>query len=548
MRGFPSNRLLAWVVHAFFDSFGIENNIWAGSYVTGSEANDYFQNRIIGMETLDATTLKPTRIVWENVGCSLFTWAAIFLCIVFGIKWTGRITYFTMGFPILLLFIMLGRSVTLEGADEGIRQYLSSDWSVLVDKPEVWSKAVTQIFFSIGIAFGIMTAYGSHCRRDEPAVLNSSVIAVSNSLFSFVAGFAVFATLGHLAHIEDTSIEDLHISGVGLIFGSWPVVLGTLPGGQHWIRLLFVMLFLLGLDSAFSFLEGFLICLADTAFFGGIDKKYLSLGLTFVAWLFSFLYATDAGLIFLDSIDYYLNFVILLVGFAKCFSAGWVYNLDEQVDNLGASIVFSYMATTFGSLFFACILWFSISDGRSALIAGFVGLAIFYSVGMAFVCYLMNIRKRELGMWSWSSMFYDLTLRNVVDLKDDLSGVVGHIPIVWAVLIKHVIPPVLLVLFFVGCAATTSTGQTEFGHYGGYPLLPYQLLGILTVVFAGFIVTSGIFAPRLYDAFKKQNSPIPSKDATIRVSPAGTVRESGASKSIEIAPSAWPPRSIDIEA
>ena len=51
---------------------------------------------------------------------------------------------------------------------------------------------VAQIFFSIGITFGIMTAYGSHCHRDEPAFMNSCVIAASNSLYSFIAGFVVF--------------------------------------------------------------------------------------------------------------------------------------------------------------------------------------------------------------------------------------------------------------------------------------------------------------------------------------------------------------------
>ena len=50
----------------------------------------------------------------------------------------------------MVLFVLLGRSVTLEGSQEGIRQYLSSDWSVLVDQPDVWMKAVSQIFFSLG--------------------------------------------------------------------------------------------------------------------------------------------------------------------------------------------------------------------------------------------------------------------------------------------------------------------------------------------------------------------------------------------------------------
>ena len=89
----------------------------------------------------------------------------------------------------------------------------------------------------------------------------------------------------------------------GLVFGSWPVALGTLPGGEHWIRLFFVMLFLLGIDSAFSFMEGFLTVLKDTKLFANVDRKILSFGTALCAFLFSLMYATDAGLIFLDTVD-----------------------------------------------------------------------------------------------------------------------------------------------------------------------------------------------------------------------------------------------------
>ena len=73
--------------------------------------------------------------------------------------------------------------------------------------------------------------------------------------------------------------------------------------GEHWIRLFFVMLFLLGIDSAFSFMEGFLTVLQDSLYFSKVNRKLLSLGITGCAFLFSLMYATDAGLIWLDTID-----------------------------------------------------------------------------------------------------------------------------------------------------------------------------------------------------------------------------------------------------
>ncbi|KAL7504516.1 hypothetical protein ACHAXN_002146, partial [Cyclotella atomus] len=421
------------------------NNFWNQEQVTGSEAKAYFYNKIIGMSTL-GDDLRPTHLVGKNVGHSFLTWAVIYFCVAFSVRVTGRITYVTMGLPGILLFIFLGRALSLPGSQDGVDEYIhDSNWEVLTERPEVWSKAVSQIFFSLSVTFGIMTAYG---------------IAISNCLFSFsfVAGFAVFATLGHLALIEGLdSIKSLEYSSFGLVFGSWPVTLGTLPGGEHWIRLLFVMLFLLGIDSAFFFLEGFLTVLADTKAFSNVDRKITSFVLTTVAFLLSLMYATDAGLIFLDTIDYYINFVMLLVGGFECFSAAY-----------------------FGSVILACCLWFGLSNADDALWAGFIGLVGFYVLAMTVVAFLMYQRmNKQPGRWTWGSIIYELLFRNIVDLKSDLSAVVGYLPFAWTLLIKYFIPPVILILFGLACDAKNADGTKVFGHYKCYVFSPYQILGIL---------------------------------------------------------------------
>jgi SNF family Na+-dependent transporter len=121
-----------------------------------------------------------------------------------------------------------------------------------------------------------MTAFGSYCDRNEPATLNAFVIAGANSTFSFISGFAVFASLGHLAHLEGVAVNDLDFAGFSLVFGTWPVVMGTLPGGEHWVRLLFFDLFLLGIDSGFGLLEGSLTAAADTVYFSKWSKSRLA--------------------------------------------------------------------------------------------------------------------------------------------------------------------------------------------------------------------------------------------------------------------------------
>jgi solute carrier family 6 GABA transporter-like protein 1 len=305
--------LLSWVTRAFFESFG-SNDPWANQDVTGADAVGYFYTQIIGMDTL-GDDLRPTRVVGANVGYSALVWIIVWACLAFGMKWTGRIAYFSMGLPIVLLFVFLIRGATLEGASDGIDAYIGQwDMAVLTERPDAWSTAVSQIFFSLSVTFGTMTAYGSHCPRGEPAFTNSVVVGISNSMFSFLSGFAVFAAMGNMAYRTGTSVDDVPYSGFSLVFGTWPVVFGTLKGGEHWVRLLFFDLFLLGIDSAFSILEAPLTVALD--YLGHEYAKWKVAGaFSVVAFLLSIMYATDAGLIFLASVDFYVNFVFLMTGF-----------------------------------------------------------------------------------------------------------------------------------------------------------------------------------------------------------------------------------------
>ena len=86
--------LIAWVVNAFFDSFG-GNDPWSKPEVNGTVAVDYFVNDIIGAKTLGEDG-RPTRMVPANVGYSFLVWVIVFFGTGFGVEWTGRITYVTM--------------------------------------------------------------------------------------------------------------------------------------------------------------------------------------------------------------------------------------------------------------------------------------------------------------------------------------------------------------------------------------------------------------------------------------------------------------------
>ena len=120
---------------------------------------------------------------------------------------------------------------------------------------------------------------------------------------------------------------------------------------------------------------------------------------------------------------------MLLVGGFEGFAAGWVYGIEDQIESLGDNIVLTYIGTTFGSIVLACCLWFGISDADTAIWAGFVVRIAFYAIGMMLVVLLVRKKmKSELErVTSWKNMLYELMLKNVMTLKDDLSAVVDRL-------------------------------------------------------------------------------------------------------------------------
>ena len=96
-------------------------------------------------------------------------------------------------------------------------------------------------------------------------------------------------------------------------------------------------------------------------------------------------------------------------------------------------------------------------------------------------------------------------MENVILLKDRLSTHINPLPLIWAFMIKHVLPFILLMCFINLCASKTadrgessSSSSSVFGNYGGYVMVPYQMIGMAFVVLALVIFLGGVVTPRFY--------------------------------------------------
>jgi solute carrier family 6 amino acid transporter-like protein 5/7/9/14 len=201
---------------------------------------------------------------WWLVLCLMAAWIVIFLCLIKGIKSSGRVVYFTATFPYVILVILLIRAVTLPGAYDGIKFYMVPDWSRLSDI-KVWEGAAVQIFFSLSVAGGGLVTLASYNKFHNNVVRDTMIVCFGNCLTSVFAGFAIFSILGFLAKELGVDVKDVVKGGTGLAFIAYPDLVTRLPISPLWAILFFAMLFTLGLDSQFAIIETVLTGVLDFA-------------------------------------------------------------------------------------------------------------------------------------------------------------------------------------------------------------------------------------------------------------------------------------------
>jgi SNF family Na+-dependent transporter len=110
--------------------------------------------------------------------------------------------YLTMGLPIVLIIILIGRGGSLPNAWGGIRLYIGTWHTSKLSSGQIWTAALGQVFFSTGVGFGYFTAYASYQSKFANAVQDALIICCSNSAFEVFAAFAVFGVVGFLGMVS----------------------------------------------------------------------------------------------------------------------------------------------------------------------------------------------------------------------------------------------------------------------------------------------------------------------------------------------------------
>ncbi|MFD0960650.1 sodium-dependent transporter [Paenibacillus chungangensis] len=146
---------------------------------------------------------------------------------------------------VLLLIVLAIRSMTLEGAGEGLSFFFRPDFSKLTTESAL--VALGQAFFSLSLGMGTMMTYGAYVDKRQSLGTATLAIGLGNLLYALLAGLIIFPAI-FVFGIAPTE-------GAGLVFVALPAAFAAMPFGSLIGGTFFLLLALAAITSAVSALE-----------------------------------------------------------------------------------------------------------------------------------------------------------------------------------------------------------------------------------------------------------------------------------------------------
>jgi len=154
----------------------------------------------------------------------------------------------------VILIVLVVRSLTLPGAEEGVAWYLGKfAWRDLT--PTVMVAATGQAVFSLSLGGTFMVTYGSYVGRGEPLRASALWTVGGDTMVGILAGLVIFPAVFAFG-LEPGS-------GPGLLFDTLPQVFAKMPGGAVFGFLFFAGLFGAAYLSAVAAFEVLVAGLVD---------------------------------------------------------------------------------------------------------------------------------------------------------------------------------------------------------------------------------------------------------------------------------------------
>ena len=184
----------------------------------------------------------PLAISFATLVFVLVNYAILVQGAVGGIERSAK---YLMPLLFVLMIVMIVKNLTLDGVAQGVKFYLTPDFSKISLK--LFVEVLGQVFFALSLGFGVMITLSSFVKKDEGLVKISIITGILNTLIAVLAGFMIFPSL--------FSYGVSPASGPSLVFKSLPIVFSHMPFGGFFAVAFFALLMIAALTTSLPIYE-----------------------------------------------------------------------------------------------------------------------------------------------------------------------------------------------------------------------------------------------------------------------------------------------------
>ena len=203
----------------------------------------------------DTAQVKDTfKNMLNEPGVMMF-WTMVIILLCFGVCALGlkngveNITKVMMILLVVLMVVLVFRSVTLPGAEEGLKYYLVPDFKKLSEHGifNVVFAAMTHAFFTLSIGMGSMEIFGSYLSKERKLTGEALSVTILDTFIALMAGIIIIPS----CFAYDVQPD----AGPSLLYITLPSVFNHMPNGRLWGTCFFIFMSFAAMSTVIAVFE-----------------------------------------------------------------------------------------------------------------------------------------------------------------------------------------------------------------------------------------------------------------------------------------------------
>lgn len=264
--------------------------------------------------------------------------------------------------------------LTLPGAAKGLRYLFVPNLSQFSAKTVL--SAMSQMFFSLSLAMGVMITYGAYMKKD--IAMDKAIIQVAgfDTAIAIIAAMMVVPAVFSFSGGDPAALG----KGAGLMFVTLPKVFASFGGGSVIGVVFFLLVLFAALTSSISLMEAMVSELMEIF---GVDRGKACVYVTIYSFVLGALASLGFGPLemvkifgftIFDFCDFFSNNVLMPIGaLLTCVFAAWVIRPKALIDEVALSSefktrkVYSVVLKYVAPVIIAAVLVSSVLEGLKVI-------------------------------------------------------------------------------------------------------------------------------------------------------------------------------------